>query len=431
YKLNLYPRNTLLAPPLSQEVLAENEAFWDQADREVLQRLGAAAMLSAEPKQRTLDRWLAQAHLPSDPNADAAILASFYSRALDFWGVQLQKADHLPQAAARFERALNLNPDNLVAQINLEYNGNLRTKRKASVQLSQSIEDQFGKYRNWDQIVGANGPFDEPSFCYEQGRAFARSGNYRQAAHEFTRVKKLAPDNLSARLYLAQISLLSQMPDAALQEVQTIQADLASACQTNFIELLSIQTSAHLVKNDPDGAKAVVQKALTTYPTNTDLLATFAQVYMNFGHYSNALEILERQIKVQPNSPEALINKGFACLQMKAYQQAITPLTLALSLETNNTSDTYYRALFNRAIAYLQSDNRDNLDKAQQDYEVLQKAFTNAFRVYYGLGEIAYRKTNNAAAIKNYQLYLANAQTNTEEATNVLARLAELKRRSP
>ena len=75
-----------------------------------------------------------------------------------------------------------MNPDNLVAQVNLECNKNLQAGRKSSVQVSKSIEDEFGKYRNWDQIIGENGPFDEPNFCYEQGRVFVRNNLYRQAA---------------------------------------------------------------------------------------------------------------------------------------------------------------------------------------------------------------------------------------------------------
>ena len=48
--------------------------------------------------------------------------------------------------------------------------------------------------------------------------------------------------------------------------------------------------------------------------------------------------------------------------------------------------------------------------------------------VAYGLGEIAWRQHDSAEAIRNYQVYLANASTNTAEATNVIARLRELKK---
>ena len=59
----------------------------------------------------------------------------------------------------------------------------------------------------------------------------------------------------------------------------------------------------------------------------------------------------------------------------------------------------------------------------------MQQTFTNSFQVAYGLGEIAWRQHDTNEAIRNYKIYLANANTNTAEATNViLERLRELKK---
>ena len=63
-----------------------------------------------------------------------------------------------------------MNPDNLVAQVNLECNKKLRAGRKGAVQVSKSIDEEFGKYRTWDQIITEHGPFDEPNFCFIAGR---------------------------------------------------------------------------------------------------------------------------------------------------------------------------------------------------------------------------------------------------------------------
>ena len=65
------------------------------------------------------------------------------------------------------------------------------------------------------------------------------------------------------------------------------------------------------------------------------------------------------------------------------------------------------------------------------DYKTLQQSLTNSFQVAYGLGEIAWRQHDTNEAIRNYKLYLANANTNTAEATNVMQRLRELKGHSP
>jgi tetratricopeptide (TPR) repeat protein len=283
------------------------------------------------------------------------------------------------------------------------------------------VEDQFGKYRNWDQIMSQNGPFDEPNACYEQGRIFLPNGLRRQAAYQFDRTKTLAPDNLSARLWLAQLYIVTQMPERALKLIAEIheQPDLLKITRTNQNEMLFIEASAHLAAHDLPGAQAAVSSILKKYPADEGLLSTATQLYMNYSFYSNALTVIDKQLQLDPNNLSALVNKGFSSLQINAYDQAIPPLTRVLTIQSN-----YYPALLNRAIAYLRS---DKLDAARHDYEVLQKALPTEYRIYYGLGEIAYRKRETNAAIRSYQLYLTNSPPDTEEAKTINARLKELK----
>ncbi len=426
YELKPYSTNRLFAPLPSKELMAENEVFWAKTDTQALQPLLAViAPTDAGKAPSLMDRLLANAHLTRESNRDATTVAAFYSRALDWWGVEMQKSGHLTNATAHFDRALALNPDNLVAQVNLECNKNLLANRKSSVQVSKSIEDEFGKYRNWDQVVGENGPFDEPNFCYEQGRVFVNNNLYRQGAAQFDRVKTLAPENLAARIWLAQLHVLSQMPGEALKLIAEIrtQAGLLEATRTNRTEFLFVETSAHLGQGDLRGAEAAVQSAAAKYPGDADLLATATQVYMRYGCYTNALTTIEQELKLAPTNLTALVNKGFACIQVGAFEQAIPPLTRVLAMDTNN-----YSALLNRAIASLRG---NKLEAAQRDYELLQKTFPTAHQIYYGLAEIAWRKKDTNAAVRNYQLYLANAKTNTAEAKLVSARLKELKPGSP
>jgi tetratricopeptide (TPR) repeat protein len=119
----------------------------------------------------------------------------------------------------------------------------------------------------------------------------------------------------------------------------------------------------------------------------------------------------------------ALVNKGYVCMQLNTFDGAIEPLSRAFALETNN-----YSALFDRAVCYLKS---DKLDESRRDYETLQKTFPTAFQINYGLGEIAYRKKDTNSAIRNYELYLSNAPTNTPESKFIASRIKELKPASP
>jgi tetratricopeptide (TPR) repeat protein len=368
--------------------------------------------------------WLAEmAHLRPEMNRDASVLATLYSRALDYWAVELQKKGQLEQAAARFERALDLNPDNVAAGVNLECNKSLRAGRIPATKISKAVTDSFGKFRTWDMVIGENGPFDEPNFCYEQGKVFIQTKLFRQATQQFIRVKELDPTHLPACLWLTQLYIVARKPSEALQLLEEIHGNETAfgLNRTNMSELLFAEASAHLAKKDIEGANAAIEKALQKFPADAELLdhlyANAAQVYINFGFFSNALPLIEQQLKLAPDNIAALVNKGYVFLQSGACAQAIPPLTRALEL-TNNPS-----ALFNRAIAYLRC---DKLEDAQRDYETLQKAYSTAYQINYALQEIAYRKKDTNAVIRNCQLYLATAPTNTDEAKYVGARLKEM-----
>src|SRR5205085_11709804 len=106
-------------------LIAENEKFWDRAEDEALQPLLAAiGPTKARKKSEGMDL-VKMAQLKKEPNPDAATLARYYSRALDSWGVEMQRNGELARAACYFERARQLNPDNVVAKVNLDCNKNL------------------------------------------------------------------------------------------------------------------------------------------------------------------------------------------------------------------------------------------------------------------------------------------------------------------
>src|SRR5207302_9819814 len=118
--------------------------------------------------------------------------------------------------------------------------------------------------------------------------------------------------------------------------------------------------------------------------------------------------------------PAALRAKGYVCLQLGKFEEAIPPLTRVLAMETNNFSQEYYMALLNRAIAYLRT---DRLDEAQRDAEGVQKVAPRMFQIQYILGEIAWRKHDKPAAIQHYERYLASSPDNPEEIKTASERL--------
>jgi tetratricopeptide (TPR) repeat protein len=434
YRMHFYPTNTVAPPPLSPEELEENRAFWKQA----------------EPILEQLRRVL------SSGGNDARVLGRWYSRALNNWGVELQRNGHPEEAARSFDLATQLNPANIAAEVNRTFNAGLRAGKPEPVEVGKTIEDKFGsRYRSWNAVLAANGPIDEPAFCFRLGQALVQESLFRQAAVQFLRVIDLEPSNLEAAFSLANVYLQSGAPDKALEAAAQLRARQASRPlpMTNQIELVRIEAMAHYSAGRFEKAEDLLLNARRQYPEDATLPDTLVQLYLLSNQLTNAFATVEQQLKIksddvrallnktlvcmrmeaydkasnataailrqQPNNALALLNQGAIAIQTKAYREALPPLNQVLKLQPENRA-----ALMNRAIANLQS---DQLDDAQRDYEELQKAMPNLHSIYYGLGEIAYRRKNGADALKHYETYLKYAPPDTDEYKAIKQRLKELR----
>lgn len=423
YELKTLGTNSAVPPPVSDELIAENEKFWKDGQSGVVGDVIAANRLNTAAVSKFRADLHAALQMPTTRNGTARTLAGFCSRALNFWSIEAQKAGHTNQAGQGFNLALEVNPDNVAAQINADFNQSLQAAPAKRPKVKELVDDP--RFRNLDQVVIENGPFDEPTFCLERAREFARSVLYRQAAQQLVRVVAWEPANLEGQLWLARIYTVLSMPVRAVAIVNDIHARASefNLSGTNQIELLLVESAAHFANRDNAAGEAVLRTALEKNPNDESVIATAAQMAIAYGRYSNALVAVERQLALKADDVNSLVNKGFLLMQLGQLEQAIPPLNRALEL-----SPTNHPALLNRAIIYLRS---GKLDQSEQDYLVLQKAFPNAFQIYYGLGEIAWQRKNTNAAIAYYDAYLTNKPPASTEAESVAERLKQLKGGSP
>jgi tetratricopeptide (TPR) repeat protein len=426
YKLKTLPNDTLVPPPPDQNQIAENEDFWARAEKTAFSPV-EKTLVPPDPNAPQSLGEMVFAHLHIEPvesgiNPVDVAAGSFYSLCLNFWGVQLQRAGDLTNAAAHFETALKLNPDNVVAQINLLFNQNLRAGRNDDVELSKAISDQIESH-SWKEMLNDDGPFDEPSFCFKTGVILAtQNGFFRQAVAPFERVRELVPDNLAARFWLAQIYIAARLPDRALLALREPLADPAkfSLAKNNETQLNVLAAAAYFQQNNSSRASELLETEISRHPDDNDLLTATAQTFMAHGLFTNALGVIDSKLKLTPGDPGWIFERGYVSMQLKNYGDAIAAMSRVLTVQTNNDD-----ARFNRAVAYLQS---DSLDDARTDYQKLQQSFTNSFQVAYGLGEIAWRKHETNEAVRNFEIYLANVNTNTDEARTIIERLRGLKK---
>jgi tetratricopeptide (TPR) repeat protein len=432
YQLHPYSPGNALPPALSEEVIKYNEAFWEKVSSESLPKVLNA--LAINVGGGLLDPVFQSLRLKKQPNRDATILGGYYSRALTYWGTEEQKLNRLKPAEDSFARALKLNPENQVARLDLSSNQKLQRDDKAPHQPISAFDGLLRKYQSLDQLVSENGPLDEPTLCHERGNAFFRGNNYRQSAQQFQRAVELDPGYLEPYLALGLLYTTIQLPKEALKILDKANArpEMAESIHHQRGEVLFVELSALLACNEDATAAHRVQTALANAPGDTNIIWAAEQAFIRSaavtntaGRYSEAMSVIDHELKLFPNKSDSLLNKGWLCIQLGRFQDAIPPLNRVVEIETSNV-DMAHRARLNRAIAFLQL---EQLPEAQKDYTELQKVYTNSVPLLYGLGEIAYRSKDTNGAVNYYEQYLraiSNAPI-SDEAALVKTRLQELK----
>lgn len=430
YPLTVYPPNEIIPPPLAPEVLQRNAEFWNEVSS-------------------TLDDLTP---LVARGVSDARAAGRWYARALNYWGVELQKSNRLEEASRLFALATRLNPDNLVAQINHLYNQSLQRGNSESVDLAKSAEERFGpKYRTWDGFLAANGPVDDPGFRIRLGRLLERQGNLRQAILQYVRAVELEPENRPGLIELADLYLRSGLAQQTLQTTARLR-DLRATPEEQ-IKYVRLEAEAHAALGESAEAESLLVKALQNHPNAEILLDALAElykitdqpekamqvcdrhlelnprasmalirktvIYMQQEDYANAEATLKTLNQVAPDSVPALLTQSAFLIQTKRYPEGLQVANRLLKLDPQNQW-----ALINRAIALLQS---GQLDEAKTAYLELHERMPLEYRFHYGLGEIAYRQNHHADAIKFYELYLQYAPADTDEARQIADRLRQLR----
>lgn len=361
--LRLKPLSTNItesSSALTAAQVTENEKFWKEVE----------PFMAALPK------------LTKTSQRESRFLGTFYSRALNWWGVTLQREQKLDAASRAFQMSTTVNPDNTVAQVNMEFNAQLR-KGQPKVDLLQPLDLKQDK-RSLDELLLLNGPFDAPVWCFRLGQVYAQEGLFRQALAQFQRVRALAPESPQAVVWLDNMVAMS-----------------------------------HLTIGDSDGAMNLALQLKQRFPKDDNVLETLTQIYFYRKDLSNALASIDQQIELNPANERALLNKGAISIHLKAYQQAIPPLDKLLTLRPDHSA-----ALMNRAIACLQT---GKLDDAERDYQALRKQLPKYHAVYYGLAEIALRRKDKASAIARYEDYIKYGDPASQEFKEVEQKLKELK----
>ncbi len=307
---------------------------------------------------------------------------SFYSRALTSWGALWQRHGDLDRARHWLELAAQLNPTNAAARWNLAFNEQLRAGTRPSADPGAEADNDP---RHWARRVVEDGFYDHPRALFALGELHAIAGEFRQALEHFRRLQSLIPDNADLQVWAESLEALNR-----------------------------------LRAGDVEDAEARVLALRQRHPRDERVLEALTQVYLGAGRLTNALESIEAQLALNPTNRGVLLNKAALLIRLKEYDRAIPPLDTLLQGDEKDTL-----ALHNRAIAHLQA---GRLAEAERDYQRLREFAPRYYPAYYGLGEIALRRQDRAAALRYFQQYLKYGDPASTEYQQVSERVRQLKR---
>ncbi|HSA12169.1 MAG TPA: tetratricopeptide repeat protein [Candidatus Paceibacterota bacterium] len=351
YQLKPYGTNVSDAPLPSREAIARNQAFWDAAIAEQLPPVLRALRPKKPPSNwNPVQRFLTLARLKAEPDRRAQIVGAGYSRALNYWGAELQECGARQAAANCFSLARELNPDNVAAQVNQEFNQALQAGQSPALQPAKAVADKFGRRREWDQVLQEDGPFAEPNFCYQVGVALARNGLYRQAIRQFNRVQALAPDLTDARHWLARLFIHTGNYSNALATANQLLQTRPEDDNALFLKAVSLlQSKAY------DDAVGPFTHLLTAQTNNYAAQLNRAIAYLQLGKLDAARRDYEAVAQALPRSYQAWFGLGEIAYRQQDAPAAIRNYRMYL---TNAPPDTEEAKLVSARLKELQLDGR-------------------------------------------------------------------------
>jgi tetratricopeptide (TPR) repeat protein len=397
------------------------EPLWQQRWANHVQSLAAHTKTQPKYSPQWARPLLSTLRLQTEPNATAAFLGAIYSKSLNNSAVLSQRQEHWAEAGESFRRSLDLNPQNLSAHINLEFNDRWQRGEKTRLNPSavqKQYADIFSWHNDWREVLSDFGPVDEPTFLFRTGRAFLANGNTRLAAATFQRSAELAPDWPQPVLWLAQ-SLVEQGNFAqTLDVVERVSSFAPSRDGQGLAQLLHCRATSLRGLGRTNEIAPCIDGFVRDHGQYREVLAAAANAYSQSDMHEQQLATIEELLKREPNRPEWLAQKGLAEMQLGRFDSAIATLTTALSLAPTDDN-----ARLSRAVARL---GADQLDAARDDYQQLLNSKTGSANALFGLGTIAWRKQETNAAIAFYQGYLTNAIVDSPQVSVASRRLQEM-----
>lgn len=359
---------------------------------------------------------------------EAMVVGNYFSSALNALGVELQKRNELQAAATYFFWALELNPENQAADLNLKFNETLNLSLDLETG-KEEAEKVFNSF-NRAQLMMVNGPVDELHYRTLLGKNLANTevGMLRQAIPEFQRTLQIQPGNYHALSGMIQVMVQAGELEKASEYMAELKskhpADQLSTGQRQ--EIFELEAWLLVGTKQFTEAETLLVAVLEEFPRNTKFLDALYNTYSASGQSQKALKTANRQVELDSGDAQALLNQATSLILLENYKEALVPLDKALNISTNRLAFVNRTARINKAIALLKG---AQLEEALKVYTELKEDLPTLYKIDFGLAQVYDQLGNQSKALQSYQAYLSKAPENlrqTEEFKKAQLRAQEL-----
>lgn len=421
---------TLLHPAAGQIWLEPMQLIQDRFVYRLKARSGktiGSAPPSETEVEQAIKHWAAMqpmlndlASLKETESLQAAFSAQQCSAHLTFHGVQLLRGGREEEAEEAFAAALELNPENLSAEINLASIAEAIDEEDSKFDFADWRSRLADQSADWNYQAMRNGPVDAAPALYQQGIAYIHRQFFRQAAISLIRARDKSPANIRYRLALAELFVRAQVPDLASTELQAAdrlkEPELADAAIT--LEITRLQAMVRYLRGDLDEAVELLTSALKEQPAASVLQRSLSNLYLLGDMRKEAIASLKAQLKLNSDDTHALLNLGALEHKSERHDEALKHYERLLKITPNNSA-----ARINRALVYM------SLKRHAEAIRDLNRVQTNVpqnpLPVYY-LAIIALEQNDKVTARKRLNEFLKLSPSGSEVANRAVELLEDL-----
>ncbi len=198
---------------------------------------------------------------------------------------------------------------------------------------------------------------------YYLARVYMQRGEQEQAKKAFQQAKKIAPDNLHARMgYIGLLALENNFSEAkaALAELKRKYPDST--------EVLSLEGWMKTTENEPETAVKIYQKALEKQPSPVNVIG-LAEAHWNVGDQDTSKAVLKDWLAQHPDDARVLSKLANTHIVLGETEEAKKLLRIMLKKDSKNVSLLNNLAWWERKENPVQA-----LKYIEQAYEISPKS---------------------------------------------------------